>query len=252
MIGWGVGIAALAGITIAFWPFVAEDQEQLEQLMQGLPEAMLAAFGMAGQDLFSPAGFLDSQLFAFFSPLVLLIFAIGGTASTIAGEEQDGRLEILLSNPVSRRRIVVGKAVGIGVLLVGLTAVHLVTIAVLARVVDLDVGIGRLVEMHLSLLLLAAAFGGLALAAAGLTGRRGATIGVSATVGFATYLLDSFAPIVGWLEPLRPASPFYLYRGADPLRHGLDPVHAGSLAALAVVLTVVAAWAFERRDIGVA
>lgn len=251
LLGWGVGIAALAGITVSFWPFVAEDPDQLEQLMQGLPEAMRALMGGA-DDPFSAAGFLDTQLFAFMAPLLFLLFAIGGAANSTAGEEQDGRLELLLANPVSRRRVMVSKAAGVGLPLAVLAAIHFATLAIASPVVGLHVGLAELAAMHVSLLLLACVFGALAFAVAGATGRRGETIAVSTTVAAAVYLLDSFAPIVAWLEPARPLSPFYLYRGAQPLRDGLDPLHAGMLAALTLLLIAVAVWAFDRRDIGTA
>ena len=39
-------------------------------------------------------------------PLLLLVFAIGLGARAIAGSEQEGTLELLLSNPVTRRTVV--------------------------------------------------------------------------------------------------------------------------------------------------
>lgn len=250
MAGWSVGIAALAGLTAAFWPAVAQDPAQLEQLMRSMPDAMLAFFGAAVEDLVSPAGYLDTQLFALPTPLLFLLFAVGGITRALADEERDGRLEVLLANPVSRRRVVLEKGAAVGALVVALGVVHLATVAVVARVVVLEVGLGSLVAMHLSLLLLTGCFGALALAVAGSSGRRGLAIGVTTAVAAGTYLLDSFGAIVDWLEPVRPMSPFYLYRAAWPLHQGLDPLHAGVLAGVTAVLVVVAIWGFERRDVG--
>jgi hypothetical protein len=54
--------------------------------------------------------------------------------------------------------------------------------------------------------------------------------------------------LVEALETVQPLSPFYLYRAAEPLRAGLDPVHALVLLALAVGFAALAVPAFERRD----
>jgi ABC-2 type transport system permease protein len=250
LLGWAAGIAVLAGLVVAFWPAVAEDPEQMEQLMRTMPEEMLALFGAAVEDLVSPPGYLDSQLFAMITPLLFLLFAIGGVARTLAAEEQDGRLEVLLANPVARRRVLLEKAGAVGGMLVVLALVHFGAIVATGWAVDLDIGLGPLAAVHVSLLLLAALFGALALAVAAATGRRGLAIGLTAGLAAVAYLLDSFAPIVDWLEPFRPLSPFYLYRGARPLHDGLDPLHAGVLAVLVVVLVVAAVQAFDRRDIG--
>ena len=51
--------------------------------------------------------------------------------------------------------------------------------------------------------------------------------------------------ISGW----RVLSPFYWYIGNDPLRHGLEPVHALALALVAAACVVAAAVTWERRDI---
>ncbi len=250
LLWWGMGLLALVAMNIGFYPAVP-DAEELQGLLEGVPDAMLAIFGITGaDDLFSPAGYLDSQLFALMSPLLLIIFVVGAVNATLPSEEEAGTLELLLANPVSRRRVIAGKGAAVLGMVAVLVAVHLVGTLVASLAVGLEIGVGELVAAHVSLLLLVAAIGAVALAAAGATGRRGATLGLTAAVAVVAYLVDSFAPLVEWLEALRPASLFYLYRGNAPLENGLDPVHALALAAVTVVLTAVAVVAFDRRDIG--
>ena len=99
----------------------------------------------------------------------------------------------------------------------------------------------------MSLVLLALVFTMLTLLVGALTGSRGRAIGVAATLALAAYVLDSLAVLVEALETVQPLSPFYLYRAAEPLRDGLDPVHALVLLALAVGFAALAVPAFERR-----
>ncbi len=250
MIGWSVGVAALAGMVIAFWPMVP-DAPELERLMEQMPEGMMAAFGLAEiDDLFSPAGYLDSQLFALITPLVLLIFAVGAGAAAIAGDEDRGTLELLVAQPVSRTRVLLERAAAIALLVAALVLVHWVVLAAARPIVDLAPPAGGLAAIHVSLLLLTLLFAALALAVGAATGRRGVAIGVSAGVGVLGYVLDSFAPIVDWLEPVRPASPFYLYRGGQPLQDGLHAGHATALLVAILVLVVAGLASFRRRDVG--
>ena len=67
-------------------------------------------------------------------------------------------------------------------------------------------------------------------------------------VAVAGYLVDALAPLASVLDALRPASPFKYYGEAVPLANGLEPLHAGMLLAGTIVLLVVAAVGFERRD----
>lgn len=249
LVGWGLGVAATTVITAAFYPFVAQEPA-IRQLMETLPDAVLAAMGAAGADFFSPAGYLDARLFGLIAPLLLLIFTIGWATRTIAGEEEDGRLELLLANPVARSRVLLEKAVALAGGIVLLAAVSFVVLLILRPVSELTVPVGELVAMHVSLVLLSAVFGALALALAAATGRRGLSTGVSAAVAVLAYLVDSFAPLVEGMERLQPVSPFHLYRGNQPLRNGLDPWHAAALVVIVGLLLAVAVLTFERRDIG--
>ena len=63
------------------------DAREVHEQHAGLPAR---AYGASG-DFTSPAGYLDTELFDFFAPLLLLLFAIGAGARAIAGEEERQR-----------------------------------------------------------------------------------------------------------------------------------------------------------------
>ncbi|MBV8258582.1 MAG: ABC transporter permease, partial [Actinobacteria bacterium] len=63
------------------------------------------------------------------------------------------------------------------------------------------------------------------------------------------WLINGFAPLAHSLAWLRYLSPFYYYAGNDPLSNGVDSGHLLVLGAVSLLLTAVAAVAFERRDI---
>lgn len=249
MVGWALGVIAMGGFTVGLWPALP-DPTDLQQLLQSVPEGLLALFGAAGDVFLSPAGYLDGRLFALLAPLVLVLFAVGAVTAATAGEEAAGRLDLLLSTPVSRRRVVLEKAGAVALLVLVLAALLFTTLVAGAVVVGLDVGVTQVAAACLSLVLLTWSLAALALAIACATGRRGLSLGATAAVAVAGYLVDSFAPLVDWLATVRPASPFYLYRGNQPLVNGLDPLHAGPLAVATLLLMAVAVWNFDRRDIG--
>jgi len=169
----------------------------------------------------------------------------------VAGEEERGTLDLLLSAPLPRWRVVVEKGAALVVATMGLALALWLALSVGAAIVGMDVDPRNTGGAALSVALLGLTFGALALTLASAGGGRGSSVGVAAALGVAAYFLNALTPVVRALEPLRRLSPFYYYIGADPLRNGLNPAHAAVLAGLVVALVAAAATAFERRDIGV-
>jgi len=111
---WLVGVAALSIFTVLFYPSIADDPA-FDEMLERLPEALSRAMLGDVKDLTSPEGYLNSQLFVFMIPLVLMVFTVGKGTGGIAGEEEKGTLELLLSYPISRWRLVVDKFLAMGV-----------------------------------------------------------------------------------------------------------------------------------------
>jgi ABC-2 type transport system permease protein len=246
---WSLGLIGLASMMIAVYPTV-RDNPELNKMVKDYPDALKAFIAFGGNlDYVSGAGYLGSELFSFMVPLLLVIAAVGAGARAIAGEEEQGTLDLLLANPVSRRRLLLEKLGALGVEIVLLAFVLWLSLLVGVEIVGMDVSAAHLAAATASAALLALAFGAVALLVGVLAGRRGIAIGIAAAAAVAAYLVNSLAALVGFLDIPRKASPFYHYAASDPLRHGLALGHVAFLVALAVVASVAAAVAFERRDL---
>jgi len=246
---WTLGVAALVLLSQLTYPSV-RDAPDLNEFIQNLPESFRALIG-GDLDLTSPAGYLSARLFSFLLPILFLIYGSSMGASTIAGEEGRGTLDLLLAYPLSRSRVVLEKFLAIAVVLIALSAALWLLLWFSAKLVQMEISAGKLAAATISLLLLALLFAALALAVGCVTGRWAVAIGVCAALGLGGYLLNSLAPLAGWLEPLQVLSPFYYYSESRPLRNGLDRADAAILAAAVLLLVVVAVPGFERRDIAV-
>src|SRR4029450_3606157 len=104
---WAVGLVAACVLTTAFYPTISKNAASFQKLLNSLPEGLRRAFG---ENFASPAGYLQARLFSIFAPVLLLIYAIGAGSRAIAGEEEHKTLDVLLSTPVSRRRVLLDKA----------------------------------------------------------------------------------------------------------------------------------------------
>lgn len=252
LVMWTLACAALIGMYVAVYPSVKGTGGTFTDLIERMPKAYKALFTAGGgMDFTTPAGYLNTELFSFMGPVVVLLFAIGAGANGIAGEEDRHTLDLLLVQARSRRRILLEKLAAMAAGVVGLVGALWVALLVEGRIASMDVPIANSAAALAHLGLLGIELGAVALLVGAATGRLGLSRAVAAIVAVTAYLLNALAPLVTWLEGPRRFSPFYQYIGHDPLRHGF------SIAALAITLltivglTTVAVMAFDRRDVAV-
>ena len=249
LLGWCISVALLIAMYVAFWPTV-RDQPSMSDLLDQMPEAFRALFASSGADMSTPAGYVQVELLAFMGPAAVLMYAVGSGAAAIGGEEDRHTLDLLLSNPVGRSRVVLDKflAMAAGTFLI--VAVMGVGMVAEGNLVDLILPAGNVAAAMLHLALLGIVFGTLALMLSAATGRTGLSKGVPALVAVVAYIVNGLAPLVDWLADIQEFSPFYQYIGHDPLRNGLDGGSVAISAATAVVLLALAVLGFRRRDVG--
>jgi len=235
-------------VHVAFYPSVRDDQA-LSDYAKDLPESVRALFAGGELDLTSPAGYLNSQIFALTAPLVLLIFAIGDRAGVVAGEEERGTLDLVLAHPVRRRDYVVQRFLALAALIAALGAALLACVTVGSWLVDLEIGFGRLFAASVSVALLALLYCAVALAAGSLVPGRVRAIAVAAALAVAAWIFDGLAQAVDVLDPWRRIEPYYQALGQNPLREGPPVGGWGLLLGATAVLVAVAAAGLERRDV---
>lgn len=251
LLWWSVAVAAFIALNLAFYPSFKDQAAEAEKAFANIPDSLKALFTDTG-DFLSPIGFLSSQIYYLLLPLLLGMLAIGMGAGLIAKEEKRGTLELLLARPVSRGKLLAGKALAGTFILLTVGFVAMVVTVLSVTLTKLEVSrkgviLTTLVCISLSLLLGAVAFMFSAL------GRpaRAAAIGLAALLGFGSYIISSLAGTVQWLEWPAKAMPFYYYRPAEILG-GLSSGGWTMLAfcLIALLLFIVAWLGFRRRDIG--
>ncbi len=252
MVWWVLGSFGYLVAITATYTFIVEQQEAYESLLADYPEALLAMFGVnSGEALFSPDGYLTSQAFGWLVPLLALVLGIGVGTAAVAGEEEAGTLDLLMSLPLTRSSLILQKLAAMVVFVVTLGVAVFAGTAVGAVAIDMDLSLVNLAAASLMGILLGLVFGTLALAIGAGTGKRSTALGVTSGVALVTFLINTLAPMVDWLEPVHPLSPFYYNAENQPLVNGLHWGHASVLVGLSAAFVVVALFVFRRRDIRV-
>jgi ABC-2 type transport system permease protein len=244
-IGYSIGMAVYVLVIVALYP-AFKDASSLDEMMNQ-SQAVAALFGISGS-LTTPTGWLNANLWANFFPLLILLLTIGYGASCLAGQEHDGLLELVLSLPFPRAKVLGEKIAALVAQATTFCAV--VLLASLAGLAfDMTFDLWHLATATLGVLLLGVDFGLLALLIGARTGDRGPAIAIAASVAAASYLVSSMAPLVSWLEPWRVLSLFYWSVGDNQLDAGLSPTAVAILLAVAIVLGVLSLITFERHDL---
>lgn len=244
-IWWSVGIATFIVVNLAFWPSLEgsaalEGFEDMADLME--------AFG--AQNIATPAGYVDGQVYALLLPLLLSALAITLASGLTAGDEHAGRLELLHALPVGRRQVWLGRWWAVASVLLGVGVVAGVSTLVSLPLFSLtEVSAGRVVLATVGCVLLAAFHGSVAYAAAGLGGTRGASAGAGVVVLVVGYVMSFVLPIADALDGARNLSPWYWALGDQPVSDGVAGWRLGLTALLAAAFVALGTWAIDRRDI---
>jgi ABC-2 type transport system permease protein len=248
---WAVGMAAVVAFTAALWPSV-RGQQQFEELVRDLPEALRALFGSGEGIAFTSApGYLHSRLFSTLFPLLVMVFGIGLGARAIGGSEEDGSLELVAAHPVTRARLAAERYLAMVVLVAGLTVAGLAALLVVGPAVGLldGVGVGRVLVAGVALLGLGLLSSSLAFAAGAAFGRRGVAVAVASTFSVAGYLLQSLIAATDVFDAARFVSPWHWYLDRNLLAQ--SPTVAALVVPyiLAGAVAVLGGWRFLRRDL---
>lgn len=240
------GFAVLVGLYVYMFPSFSEGMD-LDQYVESFPPALRQAFGL--QSLGTIEGFLAAELYAFGWVLLLGIYFAYAAASLVADDVDRGRMDMLLSLPVSRSKVLLEKFASV---LVPLVVVNLLTpVIVYAAVLGIDepVSAADLAMVHalsIPYLLAAAAIG---LLASVVFDRASIAQRVAAGGFFGLFLLDSVTAGTdfGWIGALSPTR--YYDPTAVLVSSEYDLAGAGVLLAAAVVLVAASRAYFARKDI---
>jgi ABC-2 type transport system permease protein len=242
-------LGALIVLTMAVFPSIESAGVDLDAYLESLPPEARRAFVGNVTSITTIEGYLVSQLYQFGWLLILGVYFAYTAASTVAKEVERTSVDLLLAAPISRTRIVVGKFLALVPTVVAVNALTLVLIWASVAFVGEKVPLVDLVAVHAVSIpyLLACAALGLVASVSFDTARRAQTVGIGAVFG--TFLLDSltFDTDYEWLGDLAFAR--YYDPGEILVEGTIDWTGVAILLAATVVLMIVAAELFERREI---
>lgn len=247
---WCLVMAGLILITLSVYTSMAEQQQQLQQLLDTYPESIKKAFGMNELDMGSLLGFYGVEVYMMVT-LIGSVYAALLAAPMLVKEENDKTAEFLLTKPVTRTRIVSEKLLAVAVnLLLFNAAMALASVAGFRFAPEGEWDEGTFLQLVAGALLLHAVFASVAFLLSAVLRKSRNILAASLGLVFMSYFLGLVSSLSEDLKFLKYVSFFKYVDAADILSNGaLGPVHILILAAVSAVCIGSAYARYLRKDI---
>ncbi len=182
---------------------------------------------------------------------MLGVFAVGATATAIAGERQRGTLEVMLARPLTRTQVYVTVLVAllliVGAVLAALFAGFVVGAAIQGILDELPVA--HLPMAFLNGFLLWGAFTTFGVAASVSFDRPGPAVGLTLAYLIVNYFFEILGSLWRDVEWTQEYSLFHHFQPGEILEGALDPFDLVILGVAFLVPIVYALVVFPRRDL---
>lgn len=248
ILGWGLGIGAYLAMIIAMSPDLAPQFANLD--LSAIP--IYRAFGLT-EDFLSLSSLVS--VYVSFLGMIIAVYGVIIGANALAGEEDEGTLENILTLPVSRVQIVLAKALAISValwLVLGIAFLgHAAAFPSVKADLEGEISLWELFVSTMESWPLALFFAMLALFMGAYLPRRSQAMGVGLTVLIGGYLFNNLAQQAGPLQDFRQYTPFYYNLGGKVLTEGLNWGYMAILTGASLGLLGLAVLSFQRRDVTV-
>jgi ABC-2 type transport system permease protein len=242
LLAWGLPLGLMSAFIVAIFPSV---EDSISKVVEKYPAGLKEAFGI-GQ-LSNVEQYLHAEMLSLIVPLALGYLAVRAVASGLAGAAESGRLDVLLSAPVSRQRLCAAGFLATAIELAAVLAISLLLTMLGSVLAGAGLDAGQTAAGFAGVWPLALLFAGLGVVACAWSLRTSVVTGAVAGVLVGMYVVD----LIGKLDPsfdwLRYASVFRYYGNA--IEDGIEPLAFCGVAAAAAVLAALGAWLFDRRDI---
>jgi len=229
--GWGVGLGLYALLLVYFYEMFMKSST-LEQLLASYPQDLLAFFGEMATAT-TPKGYLDTYYYLYMT-LIMGIYAVGAGAALLAADEENGILDLVMAQPVSRTALFWGRWLAFAAATAGILLLGWLGWVPFAHRVGLNLTWVQFWLPNLPLLAELLLFGSLALLFSMLLPSSRNASALAGALLTANWLLRGLAAMNKDLQSVMKWTPLHFYQGGQSrgrLKLGLAGTTPGRLAA---------------------
>ena len=246
IIGWGIGLCFFPLVYVSLYPSVSEEMQAF---------ADIEIYQAMGISLGTFEDWVASTVILFV-PILASIYALINGTGTLAGEEEDGRLELIVTLPLPRWQVVTVKAIALSIalfliLLIVSLASALVFVAIESQI-ESEMAAGDMLTGLMSTWPLTFAFAMISMFLAAFCSRRRVAALIATALVVISYFGSNLSGMVSSLEPLEPLFLHtYLNTAGSSLTEGQQTIDLLVLMVVGLAAFALALVFFQRRDITV-
>jgi ABC-2 type transport system permease protein len=248
---WGIGLGAYG----LYASVIIPDTKMLKQyaeMIKSMPAVMIKMFGASdAAAIATPEGFLSFAYFSY-ALILLAVYAVTAGLNVTANEEDQGILDVVLSLPLPRWRVVLERTLAYAVIIIAIVTLAFAGLLIGVQSSALKVDPMKLLQSSANILPSALLILSFTVFCGTFFRRKGTATAVAAVFVIASYFINFIGESAsGMAESLRVISFFHYYDASGVMQNGLAWGNVILLVALAAVLVGGAVWFFQRRDVGV-
>jgi len=241
----------LTSVYVSMFPELQKQGDKMQELFKAYPKDMMKTFGIEVSSLaFSKIeNFIAMEQYSFTWPILVIILTIGWAASTIAGEVEKGTIEFLLSQPISRLKIFLGKYLSGIVALILFTVFSVYSPIPLAKLLGVSFQTANYTSMAIIGFLFGLAVFSLSMFFSALFSDKGKVYSAGAGIILIMYVAKIIANLKESWNGLKYLSFFHYFDyNTAFLNNKIDLLNVFVFLGVAIVFLLLGAIAFMKRD----
>lgn len=245
-------LLAFIGLVFMVVSIYPDMKESIDMWMDDLPESALYAFGRSGLELSMVEGYLNMEFYQWGWVLILGVYFAFISSSLISREIENKTIDMLLSNPVSRARVVLEKFLGLVPAIILMNVAMPLAILGCLKYVNETIDVTYLFYTHfVSIFYLCAVCAlGLLISVIFDETRRANTLAIGVISGM--YIMEVLSIVSEKYSAIGKISIVHYYDPGEILvHHSIEATDVVILLLITAVLLAAAAIYFEKRDIAI-
>ena len=253
MLYWGLGLAALGLMVVLMVPFF--DMQQMADLLESFPPFILALVGIdpSRLELFTTnEGFVAMGFFSK-SALIFVVYPVVMGMRITANDEDSGIMDVLLSMPLQRARVIIEKFAAYTVSIFGVVAMIYLGMSAGVAISGVDLNMDKLTEVIFYLIPVMIFVMAVTMFIAVLVRRRQMALGIVTAFIIGSFMLQTIAAIADGTvaESIGAISFFTYYNAGSIMLDGFVWPHIIGMMLLAAALLAAALYGYQQRDVGI-
>lgn len=237
---------------VGFFPSFKDQTDSIQQMMQAYPESLMKAFNIDLKSFTTVEGFVATEQFSFVWPIMIIFMLTGFAGAVFSSEVEKGTAELLLSQPISRLKLFIGRYLAGISMLVFFVFCSIFALIPLCNIYDITLTNNHIVTMGILSTLFGLAIYSIAMFFTSVFSDKGKVYFITGGILVLMYVLNILAGIKENLADLKYGSFFYYFNPTKALVYGeIDHWSYLIFIGTAIFMLVFSLIWISKRDVAV-